>query len=98
MPSPPAKSTTWGITSRSSVRQLAESPILDTLSGAELVVYLRLLAAVAKQRSRRVQVFNLQLHQNREGKTAQAALRSLEEMGVIKVIHHGSGSRQIEVK
>ena len=60
------------------ITELAESGFLDSLSGAQLVVYIRLLAATHQKGSKKVQVINTDLY--REPRTAVKALRQLEEM------------------
>lgn len=99
----PAKRTTktkpqnWGITGSSTIRRLTESNMFDVLSGAQLVVYLRLLAAVYVGGSHVVNLTNMELHKNRMGKTAKIALDELEAMGLIKLTNHGAGFRDIKV-
>jgi hypothetical protein len=88
------------VTAKSRVSDLARNNVFDLLDGAgQLVVYLRLIAAVEKQGSRRVKITNTDLHRNRGGRTAASALSSLEQMGLIK-IRRGAGplDRTIEVR
>lgn len=78
------------------VRRLAQMSILDTLAGAELAVYIRLIAATADHKTRLVQVVNVDLYA--EPRTAARALRRLEDAGLIKVNYDGSKlGRTIEV-
>lgn len=72
---------------RTSVRALAAMTLLDALSGPELVVYLRLVAAV-RPRSRVVVVSNAELYKN--PRTAVAALRTLEAKKLISVAYDTS--------
>lgn len=67
------------------VAKLANLALLDVLSGAELVVYLRLVAETRHQGGQRVSVRNAALHRNQ--KSAWTALSSLEKMGLIKMKH-----------
>lgn len=96
--SPARKPTSFGITAQTKIATLAQSTILDVLNGAQLVVYLRLLAAVANQGKSRVRVINSELHRSRNGRTAAQSLRELADIGLVKV-HHGRRTldREIEV-
>lgn len=87
-----------GLVATNTIATLAGSPLLDQLSGQELVVYLRLLAAVHEQRSQRVRVENIALHRARGGRTAGGALKELEERKLIKLSYGmGTNDRVIEV-
>lgn len=80
------------------IGELAANTALNVLSGPQLVVYLRLVAATGAQHRRTVTIKNLELH--REPRTAVRALRELSEMGLIIVTYEGSMrrfGRQIEV-
>jgi hypothetical protein len=88
----------FGITAQTPIATLAQSSILDVLKGAQLVVYLRLVAAVALQGTYHVSVINSELHRNRNGRTAAVALRELSDIGLIKVRHgRKTIDRKIEV-
>lgn len=92
----PAPIASANLTPDTKITALAKHPILDSLSGPQLVVYLRLIAATGAQ-GRRVRVINLELY--RDARTAVSALHSLEEMGLIKITHDGGLlRRQIEVR
>ncbi len=74
------------LTGRSTIATLVEhESLLDDLTGAELVVYLRLLAAAEKTGSRRLQIYDAQLHRKRGGRTAALALVRLSDRGLIKI-------------
>lgn len=82
-------------TADTTVANLARMAILDTLTGPQLVVYLRLLAETKVQRSRTVSVINADLY--RSPRTAVRALRELEDLGIVKLQFDGSLQRTIEV-
>ncbi len=86
------------LTPRMNVFALARSKLLDALSGPQLVVLLRLVAATGNQASRRVRLINSELY--RDARTAVRALRELEEMGLVKLRYEGGGwlDRTIEVR
>ncbi len=88
----------FGISGRSSILQLAASSLLDVLSGTEVAVYLRLLAAAVNQGTNRVRVSNGELHRGRHPKNVSAALRRLAEHGLIRVRDAGLLTRTIEVE
>lgn len=76
------------------IRTLGRSPVLDALSGIELVVYLRLLAADHEQNdSAGVKVENADLY--REPRTAGRALAALEELKLIRIVRKDGESRRI---
>jgi predicted transcriptional regulator len=81
------------ISPKTTLVNLANNSLLDALTGPQLVVYLRLLRAVAEQRSRSVQIINSLLY--RDARTAARALRELEDMGLIKV---EQGARPLDRK
>lgn len=85
------------ITPDTRLATLARHPILDALSGPELVVYLRLVAATASQGDR-VKALNLELHHT--ARTAIRALQALAEMGLVKLTYDDGGrsGRVIEVR
>lgn len=92
------KKKRYGLDASHTIFQLARSPMLDDLSGQELVVYLRLLSEVETQRARRFKVENLKLHSKRGGRTAAAALETLEkEHRLIRIRNPGTNKRTIEV-
>lgn len=82
------------ITPDTKVVALAAHPLLDQLSGNELPVYLRLVAATRSQRAREVFVKNEDLF--REPQTASRILRRLVAKKLI-VIHLDGDVRSIEV-
>lgn len=77
------------------VAKLAQMSIMDTLTGPQLVVYLRLLAETKTQRSRTIVVTNADLY--RQPRTAVRALRELEDIGLVTIKFDGSLQRTIEV-
>lgn len=80
------------------VADLAESDLLDLLSGPQLVVYVRLLAAANTARRFRVQPTNGELY-GRDQRTAVRALRELEKLGLIAITYDKTSrpGRSIEV-
>lgn len=74
---------------------LADWSLTETLTRAELLVYIRLLRAVDDQRDHRVVVFNSLLHKN--ARTAAIALRTLENFKLIKTTFDKDRRRVIEV-
>lgn len=82
-------------TADTTVARLAQLAILDTLTGPQLVVYLRLLAETKVQKSRTVTVVNADLY--RQPRTAVRALRELEDIGLVTIKFNGSLQRTIEV-
>ncbi len=91
------KKKRYGLDASHTIFQLARSPMLDDLTGQELVVYLRLLSEVEAQRARRFKVENLKLHSKRGGRTAATALETLEMKGLIRIKNPGTNKRTIEV-
>lgn len=83
------KSPVTRLTAKSTLAHLAKHSLLDSLTGSELVVYVRLVAAVGEQRTKRVKILNAALHG--DARTAGRALRKLEDHGLIRV--HDDGSR-----
>lgn len=81
---------------KTTIATLAYHPIVDDLDRGALLVYLRLLSAVATQRSKTIGIHNSALHKN--PKTAGVSLRSLEEKGYVRVVFNGTGQRTIEVR
>jgi hypothetical protein len=81
----------------SQIVDLARSRLLDELTGAELVVFIRILAAAEDQDTPKVKLHNVDLHRNRAGRTAAAALRVLQGRGLIKISKRGA-ERVIEVR
>lgn len=82
-----------GLGGTSSISTLATSTLLDDLTGAELVVLVRLMRAWWLHGSS-VQVRNIDLH--RQSNTARVALAGLVEHGLIKVKRGPRGTRLIE--
>ncbi len=84
------------------ISDLAKSPLLDDLSGSELVVYLRLLAATGAPTAGRARVLvtstNADLYA-RDPRTVVRALRHLEELKLIAIQYDVSQrpGRTIEV-
>ena len=92
------KLLSFPISAKSTVIELQKSGVFDVLIGTgELVVYVRLLAEVEEQKTRRVKVFNHRLHPNRGGRTAAVALQKLQEDGLIKIRGKSVLDRTIEV-
>ncbi len=84
------------LTPHTTIAQLANNTILDALTGPQLVIYLRLVAATAEQRSRTVHVLNSMLY--RDTRTATRALVELEQMRLVKLSYGRSAlERAIEV-
>lgn len=77
------------------IATLAASPLLNALSGIELIVYLRLLLAMHHEGDRRVKVANADLY--RETRTAGRALLELERLKLIRVERKDGESRTIAV-
>lgn len=79
------------------IQVLARSTLLESLTGPELVVYLRLLGAVGDQKSQRITIINAHLYRNI--RTAVAALRSLENYGLVRISYENMRAinRTIEV-
>lgn len=78
------------------VSELARHELLDALNGTQLVVYLRLIAETARQKSRIVHVHNHQLY--RQPRSAIRALQELRDMGLVKLSGDQSVfQRRIEV-
>jgi DNA-binding MarR family transcriptional regulator len=75
------------------ISELANNTILDSLTGPQIVVYLRLLGASHVQKSRRVRIINAALY--RDARTARRVLDELEAMGLVKVVF---GSTSIDRK
>lgn len=92
--SPPQRSSERP-TADTTVAKLATLSLLDTLTGPQLVVYVRLLAQTKAQRSRKVSVTNADLYH--QPRTAVRALRELENIGLVKVEFDGGLQRTIEV-
>ena len=88
---------TWGIHGRSTVLDLAASTILDTLSGSQLAVYLRLLATATHQGKRKIEITNRQLGPARHPSTISRDLFSLERMGLLRLEGAGTMHRRIEI-
>jgi hypothetical protein len=76
-------------TARTTVRDLGNMALLDTLGGSKLVVYLRLVASSTATPT------NGELWAN--PRVAAAAIRSLQEEGLISVTYDGPHKRTIEV-
>lgn len=79
------------------LRDFARSWVLEDLRHPELIVFIRLLAETAEQKTKRVRVINLKLY--RDPRRAATALRELAERGLIK-LHESADSRfnrEIEV-
>lgn len=83
------------ITPDTKVLALAAHPLLDQLSGNELAVYLRIIAAGGRQRTRRARITNAELF--RDAQTASRILRRLAEKDLITISIDGD-DRTIEVR
>lgn len=81
---------TLGIGPETTIAALAAHPILEALTGPQLVVYIRLLGQVALQRRRTFEVRNAELY--REPRTAMRSLHQLRDLGLVK-ISFASGNR-----
>lgn len=77
------------------IATLGKSPLLDSLSGIELVVYLRLVALAHEQGGRLVQPQNADLY--REPRTAGRALEELDALKLIRIERPAGASRKIWV-
>jgi hypothetical protein len=75
---------------QTTIATLAKHSLIDTLTGPQLVVYIKLLGARQEQRTRKVSILNSQLQ--RDARTAVRALRELENMGLVK-IRYEDGTR-----
>ncbi len=81
----------------STVLQLAQSPLLDRLTHAELLVWLQLLRSSCVL-GRKMVLHNEDLH--RTSRVAQRALVGLRKRGVIKITYSGRhrlGVRTLEL-
>lgn len=84
------------LTPNTRLAKLARHALLETLSGPQLAVYIRLIAATAEQGSRRLQITNGALY--RDPRTAARVLRELENLGLIRIDLGASHlDRRIEV-
>ncbi len=63
--------------------ELVRSGLVDSLKGAQLVVYIKLLAACAAAESRKVEPLNADLFAS--ARTVVSALRRLEELDLISI-------------
>jgi hypothetical protein len=96
-PKPKTTMVSGGINANTPISVLAKSPLLHVLDGSELVVYLKLVAAVAAQRSRRVTMPSHELLP--VPRSAVRALQRLVDHGLIR-LHYPRGLnvlREIEV-
>ena len=84
-------------TPQTTVLDLADSSIFETLTGVEIAVYLRLIAAAYHRGKRTVALTNPQLHRGRSSSNVTAALNGLERMGLIRISDPGTLRRTIEV-
>lgn len=67
---------------QTTLRKLVDSPIVDQLNGAELLVYLRLIAEGSAP-GKPIEMLNGHLHRNL--RTAQKVLRRLERAKLVRV-------------
>ncbi len=74
---------TFDLRPETTITLLAQHPILDSLTGRQLVVYLRLLAATGAQRKRAVKVTNHELYRDARG--AVRTVLELQQLGLVKV-------------
>lgn len=74
--------------------EIARSPLLDDLTGSELVVYLRLVA-LSDRYGLAGRPVNRDLH--KDASTASRALSSLAERGLIRVRTSTKGLRKVQV-
>lgn len=77
------------------VAELARSELLDQLTGAELVVYLRLVGMTGDKATTVVDAKNAELHDS--PRVARSALSKLEERKLVRVNLDGRAGRTIEV-
>lgn len=79
------------------IRELAASPLLETLSGPQLVILLRIVALTAASKKRKMRIRNADLY--RDARTTSRVLRELEELGLLRIVYDGVGriARTIEV-
>lgn len=80
---------------RTHVAELAQSELLDQLTGAELVVYLRLVGMTGDKKTTVVDAKNYELHDS--PRVARSALSKLEERRLVRVNLDGRAGRTIEV-
>lgn len=76
--------TTPRLTPAASLSDVAAHPLLDELTGTELVIYLRLLAAAGEAGSRKIEPLNASLYRG-DAKIAAKALRSLDTRKLITI-------------
>jgi hypothetical protein len=92
---PKKKPSTSLINADTTVYDLVATDVLDVLTHAELIVFLRLLVADEKYGSARMPVVNRELHA--DPRTVGRALSRLQARRIVSVSFDAAGARTIEV-
>lgn len=82
-------------TPRTTVRAIADGKLLDALTHAQLIVYLKILSASARHRTRTLEIKNADMRVF-DARTIRRILKDLEALELVR-IDYGRLGRTIEV-